>query len=75
MLKSQNLLEYKYKVKNKERTSSMNKKESIIFYLMFIIGFVLMIADSNSIIDLVAVKLLGLALMVSSGYLLHINQY
>ena len=53
----------------------MNKKESIIFYLMFIIGFVLMLADSNSIIALVAVKLLGLALMVSSGYLLHIMNY
>ena len=53
----------------------MQKKENIIFCVMFVIGFVLMIADSNSIIALVAVKLLGLALMVSSGYLLHINQY
>lgn len=53
----------------------MNKKEIIIFYLMFIIGFILMFSDSNSIIDLVAVKLLGLALMVSSGYLLHIMNY
>lgn len=53
----------------------MNKKESIIFYLMFVIGFILLIADSNSIIALIAVKLLGLALMVSSGYLLHIMNY
>lgn len=53
----------------------MNQKENIVFDLMFVIGFVLLIADSNSIIALVAVKLLGLALMVSSGYLLHIMNY
>lgn len=52
-----------------------NDKENFVFCIMFIIGFILLIADSTSIIALVAVKLLGLALVVSSSYLLHINKY
>ena len=52
----------------------MNNKEYILFNMMFVIGFVLLVADSNSIVALIAVKLVGLALMVSSAYLLHITQ-
>lgn len=43
---------------------------NFIFYIAFVIGFILMVADSSNVFVLLLIKLLGLALMVSSGYML-----
>lgn len=43
---------------------------NFIFEIAFVIGFILLIADSSNLLVLLLIKLIGFALMVSSAYML-----
>lgn len=47
---------------------------SFIFYIAFVIGFILLVADSSNLLVLLLIKLLGFTLMVSSGFILGQNR-